>query len=99
MRDIIMYDGSLNKNTRNLGKKNATTMQHCTPRKGKDNVPNALMVESNGENDSDAQCVNQYDDSGDDAVGILLAPTGSIITRVIILWAILMCHDKSDDEF
>ena len=100
MRDNNKYAGIPNNNTRNCGKKNATTTHHSTPKKGKDNVPNASMAESynnelEGENYSDAQC----DDSEDDAVGILLAPTGLFITRVIILWAILLCHNKSDDEF
>ena len=94
MRDNNKYDANFNNNTRNYGKKYATTTQYQTPSTSDDNAKDASM-ESEQAKDSGTECY----DSGDDAVGILLAPTGLIITRVIILWAILIYHCKRDEEF
>ena len=81
MRDNTMYDGNLNDNTRNYGKKYATTTQYQTPSTSDDNAKDASM-ELDQENNSGTECY----DSGEERVPILLTPTelGSVFS--LILW-------------
>ena len=81
MRDNNMYDGNLNDNNRNCGKKYATTTQHQTPSTSDDNAKDASM-ELVKENGSGTDCY----DSGEERVPIPLTPTelGSVFS--LILW-------------
>ena len=81
MRDNTMYDGSLNDNTRNYGKKYATTTQYQTPSTSDNNAKDASM-ELDQAKDSGTECF----DSGEERVPIPLTPTelGSVFS--LILW-------------
>ena len=81
MRDNNKYDANLNDNTRNYGKKYATTTQYQTPSTSDDNAKGASM-ELDKENDSRTKCY----DSGEERVPIPLTPTelGSVFS--LILW-------------